>query len=118
MKLALIGGVPEAQLVAALGRTKTPTLRFVNEAVRGQRGEEMKQKTGLMPKLVNDFRELLGDGSIEVVQESWHRVFGGYWSCGCERGEESFVYMCWQGVSQSAEERLDIRDGGGVSGVV
>ncbi len=33
----------------------------VRESTRRQRGEQMKQKTGLMPKLVNDYRTLLGD---------------------------------------------------------
>ena len=33
----------------------------VNESVRNERGAQMKENTGLAPKLINDFRELLDD---------------------------------------------------------
>ena len=38
----------------------------VNEATRKQRGAEMKAKTGLMPQLVNDYRDLLNDESVDA----------------------------------------------------
>src|SRR4051794_30124226 len=38
----------------------------VNRAVREQRGAEMKQKTGRMPMLVNDYRTLLDDPSVDA----------------------------------------------------
>ena len=38
----------------------------VREPIRNQRGAEMKQKTGRMPKLVNDYRTLLDDKSVDV----------------------------------------------------
>src|SRR5262245_1686633 len=37
----------------------------VNRAVRDQRGSEMKQKTGRMPELVNDYRTLLDNKSVD-----------------------------------------------------
>jgi len=50
----------------------------VNEPVRRQRCEEMKQKTGAMPKLVNDFRDLLNDDSIDLFMiatpDHWHAL--------------------------------------------
>ena len=50
----------------------------VNEPVREKRGEEMKQKTGRMPKLVNDYRTLLNDKSIDVFMvatpDHWHAM--------------------------------------------
>ncbi len=50
----------------------------VNESVRGQRGEEMKQATGKMPKLVNDYRDLLNDESIDAFMvatpDHWHAM--------------------------------------------
>jgi hypothetical protein len=38
----------------------------VRETVRQQRGTEMKAMTGRMPKLVNDYRTLLNDKSVDV----------------------------------------------------
>jgi len=64
----------------------------INEAVRGQRGEEMKQKTGVMPKLVNDFRELLGDASIDAFMvatpDHWHALLTIH---GCLAGKDVYV---------------------------
>jgi uncharacterized protein (DUF1501 family) len=42
----------------------------VNESVRLERGEQMKELTGIKPKLVNDFRDLLED---DTVEPSWWR---------------------------------------------
>jgi predicted dehydrogenase len=64
----------------------------VREPVRRQRGEEMKQKTGTMPKLVNDFRELLDDKSIDVFMvatpDHWHALLTIY---GCLAGKDVYV---------------------------
>ena len=50
----------------------------VREQVRHQRGAEMKQKTGHMPKLVNDYRTLLNDKSVDVFMvatpDHWHAM--------------------------------------------
>ncbi len=64
----------------------------VNEPVRKQRGEEMKQKTGVMPKLVNDFRELLDDKSIDAFMvatpDHWHALLTIH---GCLAGKDVYV---------------------------
>ncbi len=64
----------------------------VNEAVRKQRGEEMKQKTGAKPKLVNDFRELLDDNSIDALMiatpDHWHAMLTIH---GCLAGKDVYV---------------------------
>ncbi len=50
----------------------------VREPVRRQRAEEMKKKTGLMPKQVNDYRTLLADKSVDVFMvatpDHWHAL--------------------------------------------
>ena len=64
----------------------------VNEPVRVQRGEELRQRTGVMPKLVNDFRELLGDQSIDVFMvatpDHWHALLTIH---GCLAGKDVYV---------------------------
>ncbi len=50
----------------------------VRKPVREQRGAEMKNKTGRMPKLVNDYRTLLNDKSVDVFMvatpDHWHAL--------------------------------------------
>jgi predicted dehydrogenase len=64
----------------------------VNESVRQQRGEEMKQRTGRMPKLVNDYRTLLDDKSVDVfvvaTPDHWHALPTIH---GCLAGKDIYV---------------------------
>lgn len=64
----------------------------VNATVREQRGAEMKEKTGLMPKLVNDFHDLLDDRSIDAFMvatpDHWHAMLTIY---GCLAGKDVYV---------------------------
>jgi len=64
----------------------------VRESVRRQRGAEMKQKTGRMPKLVNDYRDLLNDKSIDVFMvatpDHWHALLT---IDGCLAGKDVYV---------------------------
>ena len=64
----------------------------VNRSVREQRGAEMKQRTGRMPKLVNDFRDLLDDKSIDVFMvatpDHWHALLTIH---GCLAGKDVYV---------------------------
>jgi predicted dehydrogenase len=64
----------------------------VNESVRNQRGEEMKNRTGTMPKLVNDFRDLLEDKSIDAFMvatpDHWHALLTIH---GCLAGKDVYV---------------------------
>lgn len=64
----------------------------VNEPVRQQRGAEMKQRTGLEPKLVRDFRDLLADDSIDAfvvaTPDHWHALLTIY---GCQAGKDVYV---------------------------
>lgn len=64
----------------------------VNEPVRRQRGEEIKSMTGVMPKLVNDFRELLDQDSSDVFMvatpDHWHALLTIH---GCLAGKDVYV---------------------------
>lgn len=64
----------------------------VNESTRGQRGKEMKEKTGLMPKLVNDYRSLLDDESVDAFMvatpDHWHALPTIH---GCLAGKDVYV---------------------------
>ena len=64
----------------------------VNEAIRRKRGEEMKQRTGRMPKLVNDYRTLLDDKSVDVfvvaTPDHWHALPTIH---GCLAGKDVYV---------------------------
>ena len=64
----------------------------VREAVREQRGAEMKAKTGRMPKLVNDYRTLLNDKSVDVFMvatpDHWHALLT---IDGCLAGKDVYV---------------------------
>ena len=64
----------------------------VRETVRQQRGAEMKEKTGRMPKLVNDYRTLLNDKSVDVFMvatpDHWHALLT---IDGCLAGKDVYV---------------------------
>jgi predicted dehydrogenase len=64
----------------------------VNETTRRQRGEEMKQKTGLMPTLVKDYRTLLDDPSVDAFMvatpDHWHALPTIH---GCLAGKDVYV---------------------------
>jgi predicted dehydrogenase len=64
----------------------------VNRAVRDRRGAEMKQKTGRMPVLVNDYRTLLDDESVDVFMvatpDHWHAMLT---IDGCLHGKDVYV---------------------------
>lgn len=64
----------------------------VRQSVREQRGAEMKQRTGRMPALVNDYRDLLGDKSIDVFMvatpDHWHALLT---IEGCLAGKDVYV---------------------------
>ncbi len=64
----------------------------VRDEVRGQRGKEIAAKTGLAPKLVRDYRELLDDPSIDAFMvatpDHWHALLT---IEGCRAGKDVYV---------------------------
>ena len=64
----------------------------VRKSMRDQRGREMKESTGLMPKLVNDYRELLDDKSVDAFMvatpDHWHALLTIH---GCLAGKDVYV---------------------------
>ncbi|MBL8850979.1 MAG: Gfo/Idh/MocA family oxidoreductase [Planctomycetaceae bacterium] len=64
----------------------------VNESVRLERGDQMKDITGTKPKLVNDFRELLEDDSVDCIMvatpDHWHALLTIH---GCLAGKDVYV---------------------------
>src|SRR5690242_14222960 len=50
----------------------------VNETARLERGDQMKELTGTKPKLLNDFRELLEDDTVDAFMiatpDHWHAL--------------------------------------------
>lgn len=64
----------------------------VNEPMRWQRGAEIKEKTGQMPTLVNDYRTLLDDNSVDVFMvatpDHWHALPTIH---GCLAGKDVYV---------------------------
>lgn len=64
----------------------------VNATVRGQRAEALKQKTGYLPKLVNDYRDLLDDASVDALvvatPDHWHALPTIH---GCLAGKDVYV---------------------------
>ena len=64
----------------------------VNEPIRQQRGAEIKEKTGRMPKLINDYRTLLNDKSVDVFMvatpDHWHAMLT---IDGCLAGKDVYV---------------------------
>jgi len=64
----------------------------VRQGIREQRGAEIKQRTGKMPKLVNDYRTLLNDKSIDAFMvatpDHWHAMLT---IDGCLAGKDVYV---------------------------
>src|SRR5262245_28246512 len=64
----------------------------VNESVRLERGAQMKELTGVQPKLVNDFRDLLDDDSVDcfmvATPDHWHAMLTIH---GCLAGKDVYV---------------------------
>ena len=64
----------------------------VRTSVREHRGDQMKKKYGRMPKLVNDYRTLLNDDSIDVFMvatpDHWHAMLT---IEGCLAGKDVYV---------------------------
>ena len=64
----------------------------VREPIRRQRGAQIKEKTGHMPKLVNDYRTLLDDKSIDAFMvatpDHWHAMLT---IEGCLAGKDVYV---------------------------
>ncbi len=62
------------------------------KSVRQQRGTEMKERTGRMPVLVNDYRDLLNDTSIDAFMvatpDHWHAMLT---IEGCLAGKDVYV---------------------------
>ncbi|MDG1895783.1 MAG: Gfo/Idh/MocA family oxidoreductase [Fuerstiella sp.] len=64
----------------------------VRKSVREQRGAEMKERSGRMPNLVNDYRDLLHDDSIDAFMvatpDHWHAMLT---IDGCLAGKDVYV---------------------------
>ncbi len=77
---------------AAESDCQLPHICDVRESMRLQRGREMKDLTGHMPKLVNDYRTLLDDKSVDVFMvatpDHWHALPTIH---GCLAGKDVYV---------------------------
>lgn len=64
----------------------------VRQAVREQRGAEIRERTGHMPRLVNDYRTILDDPSVDVLMvatpDHWHALPTIH---GCLAGKDVYV---------------------------
>lgn len=64
----------------------------VRQSVRQQRGAQVKEKTGYMPRLVNDYRTLLNNPTIDVFMvatpDHWHALLT---IDGCLAGKDVYV---------------------------